>query len=116
MDTEMDDEDVIDLTNQPMSTVMKVFKKMGPEDQIEVQKDDAGNIHLTDNETDNEYMIMAESDMDEYFGDMDEEEYDEDKDTSTDTSVPITKRRWTNPANGKLVGYTRAKNLGLVKS
>jgi hypothetical protein len=45
-----------------------------------------------------------------------EEEYDEDKDTSTDTSVPITKRRWTNPANGKLVGYTRAKNLGLVKS
>jgi hypothetical protein len=45
-----------------------------------------------------------------------EEEYDEERDTSTDTSIPITKRRWTNPANGKLVGYTRAKNLGLVKS
>jgi len=87
MDTEMDDEDVIDLTNQPMSTVMKVFKKMGPEDQIEVQKDDAGNIHLTDNETDNEYMIMAESDMDEYFGDMDEEEYDEDEFELSDTET-----------------------------
>ena len=38
------------------------------------------------------------------------------KDTSQDTSIPLTKRMWTNPANGKLVGYTRAKNLGLVKS
>jgi hypothetical protein len=53
-----------------------------------------------------------DTDYDKVF----EEEYDEDKDTSTDISVPITKRRWTNPANGKLVGYTRAKNLGLVKS
>jgi len=53
-----------------------------------------------------------DTDYDKVF----EEEYDEDKDTSTNTSVPITKRRWTNPANGKLVGYTRAKNLGLVKS
>ena len=44
-----------------------------------------------------------------------EEEFDEDRDTSNDTSIPITKRRWTNPANNKLVGYTRAKNLGLIK-
>jgi len=86
MDTEMDDEDVIDLTDQPMSTVMKVFKKMGPEDQIEVQKDDAGNIHLTDNETDNEYMIMAESEMEEYFGDM-EEEFEEDEFELSDTET-----------------------------
>jgi uncharacterized Zn finger protein len=43
-----DEEETIDLTNEPMSTVMKVFKKMGPEDQIEVQKDASGNIHLTD--------------------------------------------------------------------
>jgi len=40
---------------------------------------------------------------------------DEPKDTSQDTSIPLTKRMWTNPANGKLVGYTRAKNLGLIK-
>ena len=69
-----DEEDVIDLTNEPMSTVMKVFKKIGPDDEIEVQKDSDGNIHLIDHENDNEYMIMSESEMDEYFGEMDEEE------------------------------------------
>ena len=69
-----DDEDVIDLTNEPMSTVMKVFKKIGPDDEIEVQKDADGNIHLIDHENDNEYMIMSESEMNDYFGDMDEEE------------------------------------------
>jgi len=46
----------------------------------------------------------------------DVETIDELKDTSRDTSIPLTKRMWTNPANGKLVGYTRAKNLGLIKS
>lgn len=40
---------------------------------------------------------------------------DEPKDTSQNTSIPLTKRMWTNPANNKLVGYTRAKNLGLIK-
>ena len=39
----------------------------------------------------------------------------EPKDTSADTSIPITKRMWTNPTNGKLVGYTRARGLGLIK-
>lgn len=29
--------------------------------------------------------------------------------------VPLTKRTWTNPANGKEVGYTRARALGLIK-
>ena len=75
-DMEDEEEDVIDLTNEPMSTVMKVFKKIGPDDEIEVQKDSDGNIHLIDHENDNEYMIMSESDMDEYFGNMDEEEDD----------------------------------------
>ena len=79
-----DEEETIDLTNEPMSMVMKVFKKMGPNDKIEVQKDEAGNIHLTDNETDNEYMIMAESEMDEYFGEMDEEEEEEEEESVED--------------------------------
>jgi hypothetical protein len=39
---------------------------------------------------------------------------EEPKDTSQDTSIPLTKRYWTNPANGKLVGYARAKGLGLI--
>ena len=31
-----------------------------------------------------------------------------------DSHLPLTKRTWVNPANGKEVGYTRAKNLGLI--
>lgn len=29
--------------------------------------------------------------------------------------VPLTKQQWLNPTNGKMVGYTRAKSLGLIK-
>jgi hypothetical protein len=29
--------------------------------------------------------------------------------------VPLTKQQWFNPANGKMVGYTRAKALNLIK-
>jgi hypothetical protein len=32
----------------------------------------------------------------------------------TDESIPRSKRKYLNPANGKLVGYTRAYNLGLI--
>jgi hypothetical protein len=70
----------------------------------------------TERSTNGPYRVEIGYPKDTDYNKVFEEEYDEDKDTSTDTSVPITKRRWTNPANGKLVGYTRAKNLGLVKS
>jgi len=29
--------------------------------------------------------------------------------------LPLTKQQWFNPANGKMVGYTRAKALNLIK-
>ena len=29
--------------------------------------------------------------------------------------IPLTKQQWLNPANGKMVGYTRAKALNLIK-
>jgi hypothetical protein len=32
----------------------------------------------------------------------------------TDESIPKTKRKYYNPKNGKLVAYTRAKELGLI--
>ena len=32
----------------------------------------------------------------------------------TDESIPKTKRKYYNPKNGKLIGYTRAKELGLI--
>ena len=30
------------------------------------------------------------------------------------SNIPLTKRQFLNPQNGKMVGYTRAKNLGLI--
>jgi hypothetical protein len=30
-------------------------------------------------------------------------------------NVPLTKQQWLNPANGKMVGYARAKSLNLIK-
>jgi hypothetical protein len=61
MDMDMDSEDVIDLTGQPSSEVLKVFQLLGPEDQIVVTKGPNGNINLKDNETNKEYMIVGEN-------------------------------------------------------
>jgi hypothetical protein len=59
--------DTIDLTNQPTSQVLKVFKLLSPEDEIVVTKDNAGNINLKDNEK--EYMIVGEG-IDEFNEDI----------------------------------------------
>jgi hypothetical protein len=59
--------DTIDLTNQPTSQVLKVFKLLSPEDEIVVTKDNAGNINLKDNEK--EYMIVGEG-IDEFDEDI----------------------------------------------
>jgi HIV Tat-specific factor 1 len=50
----------VDMTNSPMSDVLKVFKAMGDEDGIIVKKDDGGNIHLTDTNKDSEYIISMD--------------------------------------------------------
>jgi hypothetical protein len=65
--------DTIDLTNQPTSQVLKVFKLLSPEDEIVVTKDNAGNINLKDNEK--EYMIVGEgiNEFDENLYEMDDE-------------------------------------------
>ena len=60
---DMESPDTIDLTNAPTSQVLKVFKLMGPEDEIVVTKDSSDNINLKDNETGKEYMIMSESEV-----------------------------------------------------
>jgi hypothetical protein len=36
------------------------------------------------------------------------------EDDPTNEKLPKTKRKYLNPENGKLVGYTRAKALGLI--
>ena len=73
--TDMDSESPIDLTNASDEEILKVFKAMGEEDGIIVKKD-GEDIHLTDNNSDNEYLVkLGESieEMDEE-DDMDDEE------------------------------------------
>ena len=76
----MDDEqEPIDLTDPSVSNdeVLRVFQLMGPEDEVIVVKDGDGNINLKDKQTNKEYMIVQESEMDE-FDELDEmDEFDE---------------------------------------
>ena len=61
-------DDTIDLTGEEdTDEVLKVFKLLGPEDTIQVVKDDAGNINIKDGEK--EYMIVGESEDDFYSDD-----------------------------------------------
>ena len=81
-DYEDEDEDVIDLTDvEDDSEILRVFSLLGPEDNVIVKKDDAGNINLKDG--DKEYMIVGESEqyedmeMFEGFGELDIEALEE---------------------------------------
>jgi hypothetical protein len=57
MGMEVGMDDVLDMTNGfSDDEVVSVFKKLGPDDEVEVVKD-ADGIHLTDNETGAEYYI-----------------------------------------------------------
>ena len=62
-------DDVLDMTMASDDEVVTVFKKLGPDDEVEVVKD-ADGIHLTDNETGAEYYIKESLDemMDEDDG------------------------------------------------
>lgn len=78
---EMEDEDLIDITNMSDEELVKVFKLMGDQDGVIVQKED-DEIHLKDENADVEYEIQLEGedheleemmDLDE-MEDMDESE------------------------------------------
>ena len=70
--------DVIDLTDADDSEVVNVFKKMSPEDEIEVVQD-GGNIDIKDTETGAEYRIELGGEGNEMDGEeMDGEELDMD--------------------------------------
>ena len=56
--------DEIDLTGASDDEVLKVFKAMGDDDEVEVIKDEDG-IHLTDNETGAEYYIKESEELEE---------------------------------------------------
>jgi hypothetical protein len=72
---DMDDmggEEVMDLTGASDAEVVKVFKKLSDDDEVEVVKD-ADGIHLTDNQTGAEYYIKES--MDDIKDSMNEKEY-----------------------------------------
>lgn len=73
--------EVMDLTQESLPEVIKVFKAMKDTDEVEVVKD-ADGIHLTDNETGAEYYIKESEEKGEYCsecgsGKMYEEDEDE---------------------------------------
>jgi len=77
--TDMDSESPIDLTNASDEEILKVFKAMGEEDGIIVKKD-GKDIHLTDNNSDNEYLVKLGESMEEEMDEQEEEdEYEEEE-------------------------------------
>jgi hypothetical protein len=91
---EMDmDSEVLDLTDASPEEVAKVFKKLGPNDKIQVVKD-GDYLHIDDEEGDSEFLIdMRESDesmeeMDEDFDmDMMSDEMDMDNEEESDDDL-----------------------------
>lgn len=59
MEDESEESKVMDLTNEPLNKVAKVFKQMGDNDEIEIVKD-GNNINLKDNQNGSEYIIQLE--------------------------------------------------------
>ena len=83
---DMDMDEPIDLTNHSDEEVMKVFKLMGPNDQIIVTKDNSGNINLKDGGNDTEYMLVGENEEEYYNQEMSEDDEDDDDSYDMDMS------------------------------
>jgi hypothetical protein len=81
MDMDDEDEETIDLTDiDDEDEILRVFSLMGPEDNIVVTQDDAGNINLKDEEK--EYMIVGEGE-EEFDIELEEDlDFDEDIEVS----------------------------------
>jgi len=85
-DNEGLDIEMIDLTDADDTEVVRVFKKMGPDDEIEVVQD-GGNIDIKDNETGAEYRVELGGegeDLEDLEGDEIEMEDLEDVDVEGD--------------------------------
>jgi hypothetical protein len=79
-DDDSEDVDVLDLSDKDISDeeLIKVFKSMKPEDGIIVKKD-GEDIHLTDNDSDTEYLVKMteEEESTEITEDLDEKVSDD---------------------------------------
>ena len=72
-----DSEETIDMTDMSDDEVIKAFKAMGPEDGIVVVKDE-GEVHITDENEDVEYIVkLDESEMDDEEDMMEEMDIEE---------------------------------------
>ena len=86
MDMDMDSEESpIDLTDASDEEILKVFKAMGEEDGIIVKKD-GDDIHLSDTDTDSEYLVKLGESEEEIDEMMDLEEMD-DMDVDTEDVI-----------------------------
>jgi len=81
-----DEESPIDLTGASDEEILKVFKAMGEDDGIIVKKDDE-DIHLTDTDSNNEYLIKLQES--EY--EMEESEYEMDEADDMEVKKTIAK-------------------------
>jgi hypothetical protein len=77
MDMKVDSDNPMDLRDASDEFILKVFKSMGEDDGIIVKKD-GDDIHLTDNNTDSEYLVknLGESEEENY----ENMEYNEEED------------------------------------
>jgi len=76
MDSDEDSDEIpIDLTNASDEEILKVFKAMGENDGIIVKKD-GDEIHLTDDDSDVEYLVKLGESMEDDSEMMEEDEYD----------------------------------------
>lgn len=83
MDMDSDELDVIDLTGEDDDKIISVFKKMAPEDEIEVVQTEDG-VEIKDNETGAEYRIELGGDSEMEMDDMDMELDLDDEDMDMD--------------------------------
>jgi len=73
-----DDETVIDLRHETNTdNILKVFQLMKDNDKVHVTKDDSGHINLKDDDTDKEYMIVGESEEDNYMDNYNDDDFSE---------------------------------------
>ena len=79
MDMDVDSDNPIDLSDASDEFILKVFKSMGEDDGIIVKKD-GDDLHLTDNNTDSEYLVknLGESEEENYENMEYNEQEDED--------------------------------------
>jgi hypothetical protein len=74
MGMDFDDMEVRDLTDESDSEVLDVFlKQMGPDDTIEVVKD-GKYLHVSDNDSDKEFLIQTESEEEDFEYELEESE------------------------------------------